>query len=77
MRKFVEIYNGSSLVMDGPMLIVDMELYTDASGIHVFRVFFHGQFFAGEWLADWRKVGFCSNLMLYGLFPIIATTEIW
>lgn len=44
--KFLERYNGHTMLMDGPVSNRDLELYTNTSGAHSF-----GAYFQGEWCA--------------------------
>lgn len=75
--EFLDCFNGRSLFQDGPLSNRELELYTDASGSHGFGAYFQGEWCAAEWPVAWREKGFCGNLALLELFPIIVALEIW
>lgn len=75
--RFLEQYNGRSLLLEGPVSSSELELYTDASGAHGFGAFFQGEWCAEAWPSSWREAGHCVNLALLELFPILVAMEIW
>lgn len=74
---FLDTYNGRSLFLDGPMSSVDLELFTDASGAHGFGAYFQGEWCAAPWPDLWKSNGFCSNLALLELFPLVVSLVLW
>lgn len=75
--EFLECFNGRSLFLDGLSSNSELELFTDASGSMGFGAYFQGEWCAAAWPVSWREKGFCSNLALLELFPILVSLEIW
>lgn len=71
-RSFLHTYNGHTCCQEAEVSSADIDLYTDASGSLGFGAIFGLNWCSGEWPASWREVGFCRNLTLLELFPIVA-----
>lgn len=77
MSRFLDCFYGRSLLLEGSIFNPDVKLYTDASGAHEFGAYFQGEWCTEGWLVAWEKKGYCANLALLELFPIVLVVEIW
>lgn len=55
----------------------EISLYTDADGSRGFGAIFGLQWCAGAWPDSWVQVGWCKNLTLLELFPVVVAVELW
>lgn len=52
-------------------------LFSDAAGSAGFGVIFGPHWCCQEWPEAWRQRGWCSNLVLLELFPLVVALELW
>lgn len=74
---FLEHFNGRSVMLEGPTATSELELYTDASGSVGFGAYFQGSWCAERWPREWVEKGYCANLVLLELFPIVVALFLW
>lgn len=70
-------FNGRSLLLQGPTSNADLELYINASGLIRFGAYFQGAWCAERWPDSWVSKGYCTNLVLLELFPILVALDVW
>lgn len=73
---FLEQFNGRAIMLE-PATNADLELYTDASGSQGFGAYFQGSWCAERWPDSWVREGFCVNLVLLELFPLVVALFVW
>lgn len=76
-RDFLYQYNGRTCFQQEETSNVDLELFTDAAGSLGFGAILEKDWCAEAWPLSWREAGFCRNLTLLELFPIVVAVEIW
>lgn len=74
---FLEIFNGRSLFLADPVSSWELKLFTDASGSHGFGAYFQGEWCAAPWPDSWKAKGWCTNLALLELFPLVVSLVLW
>ncbi|KAM3934863.1 uncharacterized protein RB166_002258 [Leptodactylus fuscus] len=74
---FLGNYNGRSLILEGVLESVDMELFTDAAGGIGFGAYCKGRWCVGSWPQLWVDRGWTRNLALLELFPIVVAFSVW
>ncbi|KAM4048868.1 LOW QUALITY PROTEIN: uncharacterized protein ACNLHF_015985 [Anomaloglossus baeobatrachus] len=75
--RFLEEYNGRSLLMEDAGDNFDLELFTDAAGSSGFGAFFQGQWCADRWPDKWTAEGLTKNVALLEIFPILVALHLW
>ncbi|KAM3924714.1 uncharacterized protein RB166_008052 [Leptodactylus fuscus] len=75
--RFLASYNGRSLMLEAAVTAGDLNLFTDASGSMGFGAFWDGRWCVGSWPEEWKERGWCKNLALLELFPIVVALSIW
>lgn len=76
-REFLMSYNGRTCCQEPEVSSCDIELFTDAAGSAGFGAILGSDWCAGGWPAAWQDNGFCRNLTLLELFPIVVAVELW
>ncbi|KAM3936780.1 LOW QUALITY PROTEIN: uncharacterized protein RB166_000609 [Leptodactylus fuscus] len=74
---FLDSYNGHTCVQSVEATNADLSLFTDASGSLGFGAIFGTEWCASAWPDAWRRSGFCQNLTLLELFPIVVSVVLW
>lgn len=74
---FLQRYNGRTLCQALERSNSEISLYTDAAGSQGFGAVYGSQWCAEEWPAQWIQAGWCKNLTLLELFPIVVVVELW
>lgn len=74
---FLNQFNGRSLIQKAPVSNGELELFTDASGSVGFGAYFQGSWCAEVWPEVWKAKGYCVNLALLELFPLVVALELW
>lgn len=74
---FLEQFNRRSVVLESPISNSELQLYTDTSGSVGFRAYLEGFWCAERWPGEWVEKGYCANLLLLELFPILVAIFIW
>lgn len=52
-------------------------LFTDSAGSVGFGAIWNTHWCFAPWPADWVSRGFCTNIVLLELFPLIVASKIW
>lgn len=76
-RDFLQRYNGRTCCQELELSSGEIELFTDAAGSAGFGAILGLEWCAEAWPPAWKDIGFCKNLALLELFPIIVAVEIW
>ncbi|XP_069592246.1 uncharacterized protein [Ranitomeya imitator] len=76
-QRFLENYNGRSLIQQEDLNAFDCEIYTDAAGGAGYGAYCAGKWSVGVWPEEWRQNGLTKNLALLELFPIVVAAFIW
>lgn len=76
-KEFLRTYNGRTVCQAVEDSNVDLELFTDAAGSRGFGAVFGVEWCADTWPQEWIDRGYCSNLTLLELFPIVVAIELW
>ncbi|KAM3929144.1 LOW QUALITY PROTEIN: uncharacterized protein RB166_006928 [Leptodactylus fuscus] len=76
-RSFLVSYNGMTCAQALEVGNSELSLYTDASGSYGFGAVFGFEWCAEPWPPSWRELGWCSNLTLLEIFPIVVSVVLW
>lgn len=76
-RDFLSQYNGRTCCQSAEVDNSELRLFTDAAGSTGFGAILGSRWCCQAWLQVWRDRGFCSNLVLLELFPILVVLELW
>lgn len=74
---FLEQFSGKSLWQTEFVCDSDFLLATDAVGSTGFGAISENHWCASAWPSGWVASGFCKNIVLLELFPVIVSLELW
>lgn len=76
-RDFLGQYNGRTCYQREEVNNSELCLFTDAAGSCGFGAILGSRWCCQAWPQAWRDCGFCANLVLLELFPIVVALELW
>lgn len=73
--QFLDGFNGVSLFFVEEETVWQIQLFSDASGAHGFRLFWEGRWCAERWPSHWIHQG--QSIAFLELFPLIVALVVW